>query len=266
MAVLDRCAIVAGPVMTLVYAALLYMNNGGSAFARRIVGTFAPELVQPMSDVYQQVYGAVSRAIGCGSIWDFVLRLAISAACIGWLICRSITERRARRDMPSDCSQSVCTAVEPHSHSIGEPSPIPAATTRTERGARRRQYLMRKAGAATRGMAGAVLALGGGYLAVMLGISTVHFLSWQWEPALAFGFLAVTVTIVVVYVSFVSVSSLQEARTLPYVPPVRNQTGALPASEVLLRGANPPSATPEELLRAAHLASASESSELLRPC
>jgi hypothetical protein len=57
-----------------------------------------------------------------------------------------------------------------------------------------------------------------------------------------------------------------EARTkLPYVPPVAEQLAALPAEEVLVRASDEPTATPDELLRAASAGVETQADELLRP-
>lgn len=60
-------------------------------------------------------------------------------------------------------------------------------------------------------------------------------------------------------------SSATAANTLDYVPPVREQIAVLPADEVLLRGSDEPSATPEELLRAAHGGTVEAGEDLLLP-
>jgi hypothetical protein len=46
-------------------------------------------------------------------------------------------------------------------------------------------------------------------------------------------------------------SSTKRLKSLPYVPPVHEQLSGLRADEVLLRGSDEPTATPEELLRPA---------------
>ena len=51
---------------------------------------------------------------------------------------------------------------------------------------------------------------------------------------------------------------------IPYVPPVAEQTAALPAEDILLRGSDRPAANPAELLRAAHAGMAGPAGELLR--
>jgi hypothetical protein len=57
----------------------------------------------------------------------------------------------------------------------------------------------------------------------------------------------------------------QRSAALPYVPPVREQVGALPAREILVRGASEPAASNGELLRAAHKQSETGAMDLLRP-
>jgi hypothetical protein len=52
--------------------------------------------------------------------------------------------------------------------------------------------------------------------------------------------------------------------SLPYVPPVRQQIETLSATEVLVRSSNEPTATADELLRAAREGAETEAGELLR--
>ena len=58
--------------------------------------------------------------------------------------------------------------------------------------------------------------------------------------------------------------SLEKWRSLPYVPPVREQIAALPSVEILLRASDEPIAASNELLRAANEGSTIASEELLR--
>jgi hypothetical protein len=76
--------------------------------------------------------------------------------------------------------------------------------------------------------------------------------------------MAVTVLAIAFYVGRTAVSSLKEARSLPYVPPVAEQISALPAEKILVRCSNEPTATPEELLRAAQARAEQPAEELLR--
>lgn len=62
----------------------------------------------------------------------------------------------------------------------------------------------------------------------------------------------------------VIILSEKEALSIPYVPPVAEQVAALPAEEILVRGADPPVAMPEELLRAAQIGPTEPPDELLR--
>jgi len=57
--------------------------------------------------------------------------------------------------------------------------------------------------------------------------------------------------------------SLNLARAVPHVPPVREQIASLPANEILVRSSAEPAALPEELLRAAQSGAGVEA--LLRP-
>jgi hypothetical protein len=58
--------------------------------------------------------------------------------------------------------------------------------------------------------------------------------------------------------------TFKKTKSLPYVPPVDEQIAALRAEEILLRASDEPSATPDELLRAASSAIAEPAEELLR--
>lgn len=56
----------------------------------------------------------------------------------------------------------------------------------------------------------------------------------------------------------------RRARSIPYVPPVREQIAALPADEILVRGSDQPAAGQEELLRPGKYSYDVSSDELLR--
>jgi hypothetical protein len=57
----------------------------------------------------------------------------------------------------------------------------------------------------------------------------------------------------------------KEMRKTAYVPPVAEQLAALPADKVFLRGSDQPTATPDELLRAAQARTEVDEESLLRP-
>ena len=59
-------------------------------------------------------------------------------------------------------------------------------------------------------------------------------------------------------------SAMKKVKVLPYVAPIREQIGTLPAEEILLRGTVPPPATTNELLRAARPVTDVCAGELLR--
>lgn len=62
---------------------------------------------------------------------------------------------------------------------------------------------------------------------------------------------------------FLTFAGVKESIALPYVPPVREDIGSLPAEEILVRGSEQPAAAPEEMLRAAE-SGAIAPEELLR--
>jgi hypothetical protein len=57
---------------------------------------------------------------------------------------------------------------------------------------------------------------------------------------------------------------MDEAKDLPYVPPVAEQLAALPANEILLRRSERPIVQRDEFLRAAQAGSTTVTKELLR--
>lgn len=63
---------------------------------------------------------------------------------------------------------------------------------------------------------------------------------------------------------FVGKDQSKKEKEIEYVPPVREQIAALRAHEILLRGADEPDTTPDELLRAAQAGMAEPAEELLR--
>ncbi len=59
-------------------------------------------------------------------------------------------------------------------------------------------------------------------------------------------------------------AAAKKARSIPYVPPVREQIAALPAEQILVRGSEEPDVLPQDMLRAALLESEKPEEELLR--
>jgi len=77
------------------------------------------------------------------------------------------------------------------------------------------------------------------------------------------GVLAVLAILTMLAVLF-TWASAHEAKTISYVPPVREQLGNLPAEAILVRGSDLPGAAPGELLRAARGVEDKAAEELLR--
>jgi len=59
-------------------------------------------------------------------------------------------------------------------------------------------------------------------------------------------------------------SAWKDVSAVLYVPPVAEQLAALPAEEILVRGSDPPAASPDELVRASASIEETPASELLR--
>lgn len=125
---------------------------------------------------------------------------------------------------------------------------------------KRREYLLRKAGAsALLIVAGAILYFGMG---LNLHLYILHTAEWA---------APITCWIAVAALAGLILSSLWLGRValitikeLPYVPPLRAQVVDLHAPEILVRGSDQPAATPEELLRAAQAGTGEAAEELLR--
>ena len=130
---------------------------------------------------------------------------------------------------------------------------------------KRREYLRKKANAS--GAIVMVCVIGGLTVAGLLGILIQGVLFTPVNsPYRPLGMAVVIIIPSLILVGFINAfkSEVNRARSIIYVPPVREQVAALSADEVLLRGSEPPTATRDELLRAAHPVTASVSRELLR--
>lgn len=127
---------------------------------------------------------------------------------------------------------------------------------------RRRSYLCKRSEAGSLGIILTVVSLAFGIvgLALMCAPLVPH------DDSPIAGILVAT-AIIPLYCAYSfgrsAVASFRESVALPYVPPVREQIAALPAEEVLLRGADVPSPTSDGLLRASRNTD-SAGEELLR--
>jgi hypothetical protein len=142
-----------------------------------------------------------------------------------------------------------------------------------DRTRKRRQYLLKKAQANTLTYMGATLALAccGIWLVGLIGILKNRELLLdavvrRMEGPLI-GLVGLFQFLVLGTATWISVefwrSSAEEAESIPYTPPIRQQVAPLPADKVLLRGSDAPSAS-HGLVRAA---SSNETSpvDLVRP-
>jgi hypothetical protein len=129
----------------------------------------------------------------------------------------------------------------------------------------RRQYLWRKAGADALICVGLVLFLVFGFLTLAVGAMTA--VSALLNPAIAvLGLVATAIPGSIAYLAGRTIlNTHNRSMDIPYVPPLAEQLAALPAEDILLRGADQPTATPDELLRAVREGTETESGELLRP-
>jgi hypothetical protein len=136
----------------------------------------------------------------------------------------------------------------------------------SNRAQRRVGYLALKSAAIGTGCIGAVLFIAFGLLTLGCFIATLAGVfvgpSLTVFPCLIATALAGAITYLGAYMM---IRANDRVIALPVVPAVREQIAALPAEEVLLRGAETPVATPDELLRAAREATASAPHELVRP-
>ena len=140
-----------------------------------------------------------------------------------------------------------------------------------DRARRRRQYLLEKTTASTLAVVGCCIAFVFALVAVFFAVPFLFLLflsinmggvDLMFAAVYVFGLLALAG--IAVLGGRLYSSSEQKARFMPYVPPVDEQIAALPAESILLRGSAVPTASPEELLRAARPGTVGASEELLR--
>jgi hypothetical protein len=124
---------------------------------------------------------------------------------------------------------------------------------------KRREYLLAKARCKTIGAVSGLVTLGIIALAVI-----IFGLAFSCTDVCGALMLAGNVAVLAAIPGAMWRKSAKFSASLVYVPPVREQIAAFPAEEVLLRGSEQPTATPEELLRAAQVGSETASEELLR--
>lgn len=137
---------------------------------------------------------------------------------------------------------------------------------------RRREYVVKKAIANMLATLGCSAAFGLGMLAAILAVPFLFLLILSINyGGIDIIFAAVYLVVLLILGGLALLGGRlyntfeKQSRFMPYVPPVPDQIAALPAEEVLLRGSDPPSAAPDELLRAAHQGVVTPSDELLRP-
>jgi hypothetical protein len=133
-----------------------------------------------------------------------------------------------------------------------------------DRANKRREYLRKKGLAWIHGSLG--LAVAAVFVAAalwMLGVMN--------SPGYAEAVDGVGLAILALCIGFIIYGSVhcrdaaKNVKSIPYVPPVREQITALSADEILLRGSDHPVVAPHELLRVAHNRPETDTEELLRP-
>lgn len=135
--------------------------------------------------------------------------------------------------------------------------------------AKRRTYLLAKAETGSMSCIGLCLTLGFGLLAIaaIFGAVAALFAIPLIGPGPALiGLMVSAVTGYLAYIGYQAMrTAARRSDEIVYVPPVREQVAALPADEVLLRGADQPASGPADLLRVAYTVNATGSDELVRP-
>lgn len=124
---------------------------------------------------------------------------------------------------------------------------------------KRRQYLASKAHkiVGTGMFAGAAaFALAAACVSLLLRQSGPWLTTWAYTAA--------TLLCAGAICCYMTCRTANEAKSIPYVPPVAEQIAALPAEEILVRGSEQPAAPSGELLRAARAGIDTEPTELLR--
>lgn len=133
---------------------------------------------------------------------------------------------------------------------------------------KRREYLLGTTTAHLFATVGAIAAVGFGILTVIavIPLAYVFYLGSGVNTPFAVMNIAVVMLLGVLTALSVRLFKISDKKldALNYVPPVREQVANLPADEVLLRGSNQPTATPEELLRSAQAGIETDAQELLR--
>ena len=141
-------------------------------------------------------------------------------------------------------------------------------TTIRDLARKRWKYLFARAGTSTLWCYGMLLTVASAIVSIACIISLLIFRDGLWYDGF-FSVAAVLGALVTALVSFIGFCNLREAkhisRLTAYVPPVHEQIAALPAEEVLVRGAEHPEAVASELLRPTNEVSNSATEELLRP-
>ena len=140
---------------------------------------------------------------------------------------------------------------------------------------KRREYLLAQAGTGTVGCVGVGLTVIFGLLTAISLVSVIGTAAWCFQPGPdgAFPAIAAFVVCLLMLVFFASITffciwmvsvAADDSRSRAYVPPVREQIAALPAEEVLLRGADQPVAATEDLVRPVQAVMETDADELLR--
>lgn len=137
--------------------------------------------------------------------------------------------------------------------------------------ARRRQYLAKKAGIAVlmvvAVLVGAIGALAFLYYLPYLNLGPLRHL---WVGGVSIS-VPTVLAVGVAFGAFVITTRRAakdlsaKSRSIPYVPPIREQIAALPDEVILVRASDQPAAEPGELLRAARSTTATPDAELLQP-
>lgn len=135
-------------------------------------------------------------------------------------------------------------------------------------GKRRRAYLLSKAAAVTMGIVGFGLLLCFGFLTLLSVLVMIMKLAGLKDLGAEPVSAELISGIVCAGIAYLGGTMVAKANNrvvdTPVVSPVREQIAALPAEEILVRGANEPVAEPGELLRAARAGEGTQVAELLR--
>ncbi len=138
--------------------------------------------------------------------------------------------------------------------------------TREDAAKKRREYLWRK-GLANSTVLSVCLIGGVTVLGALLAIIiTVTLFTSMGSPVRGLGLGAAIGVPALLMLKAIDTyrNQVRKARMIPYVPPVREQIAALPAEDILVRGCDQPTASVNELLRAARAGGTEPAEELLR--